>query len=97
MAQTYNMQLDQGSTYNMQVLYLEPDPGGGPAPTPVDLGGWEARMKVRESVGAATLLAEFTSSPAAGLTMGGALYDPATAPEVVHRLVQGRFLVNKEV
>jgi hypothetical protein len=80
-------------------------------------------MKVRESVGAATLLAEFTSAPAAGLTMGGALgtvdlevtsvqttsytfinavydlevYDPATAPEVVHRLVQGRFLVNKEV
>ena len=116
------MQLDQGSTYTMSVVYEEPDPAGGPGNTPIDLTGYEARMQVRESVGSTTILAEFTSAPVAGIvitpldglveltvtsdqtaayTFINAVYDlevyDASLPPDVTRLVQGRFLVNKEV
>ena len=71
MAQTYNIQLDQGSTYTMSVLYEEPDPTGAPGNVPIDITGYEARMQVREGVDATAVLAEFTSSPAAGLAVDG--------------------------
>lgn len=122
MAQTYNMQLDQGSTYTMTVEYEEPDPTGAPGNTPVDLTGYSGRMQVRETVGSATTLTEFTTAPLGGIvitpldgeveltvtsaqteayTFINAVYDlevyDASTPPVVVRLIQGRFLVNREV
>lgn len=121
MAQTYNIQLDQGSTFAMTVEYEETDPAGGPN-TPFDLTGYSGRMQVRDTVGSATTLAQFTTAPSDGIVINGpagtvdltvtsvqtesytfinAVYDlevyDASVPPVVVRLVQGRFLVNKEV
>ena len=64
MAQTYNIHVDQGSTYTLTVEYVDA------AGAPVVLTGYNARMQVRESVTSATTLASFTS-PAGGLVVAG--------------------------
>ena len=116
MAQTYNIQIDQGSTYTMTVEYQDA------AALPINLTGYAGRMQVRTTVDGTVVLAEFTSVPAAGIVIDGpagtatltitseqtALYDFINAvydlevydgavPADVIRLIQGRFLVNKEV
>jgi hypothetical protein len=62
-AQTYNIHIDQGSTYTLTVEYID---AVGAA---VDLTNYEARMQVRETVASTTILASFTSSPAVGLVI----------------------------
>jgi len=72
MAQTYNIHVDQGSTYTLTVTYTTAAGAG------VDLTGYEARMQVRLSTEEVASLASFTSSPAAGLE----IVAPATNGEV---------------
>jgi hypothetical protein len=72
MAQTYNIHVDQGSTYTLTVNYTDSTGGG------VDLTGYEARMQVRLSTEEVATLASFTSSPVAGLE----IVAPATNGEV---------------
>tara|TARA_Y100000004_G_C8690071_1_gene317061 strand:+ start:58 stop:414 length:357 start_codon:yes stop_codon:yes gene_type:complete len=62
-AQTYNIHVDQGSTYTLTVSYI--DASGAV----VNLTNYEARMQVRETVESTSTLASFTSSPAAGLAV----------------------------
>jgi len=59
-AQTYNIHVDQGSTYTLTVSYVD---STGAA---LSLAGYNARMQVRATVGATSTLASFTS-PAGGL------------------------------
>jgi len=73
MAQTYNIHVDQGSTYTLTVTYTTSAAGVN-----VDLTGYEARMQVRLSTKEVATLASFTSSPVAGLE----IVAPATNGEV---------------
>lgn len=66
MAQTYNIHVNQGSTYSLVVSYVDA------AGAVVALTNYEARMQVRETVASTTTLASFTSSPAAGLVVDAA-------------------------
>lgn len=66
MAQTYNIHVDQGSTYTLTVSYVDA------AGAPVSLTGYNARMQVRETVASTATLAAFTSSPVAGLVVDAA-------------------------
>lgn len=62
MAQTYNIHVDQGSTYTITVNYVDS------LGVPINLTGYEARMQVRLSTQEVATLASFTS-PAGGLVV----------------------------
>jgi hypothetical protein len=56
--------LEQGATFDHTLTWT----AGG---TPVDLTGYTARMQIREEFDSADPVVSLTSSPAAGLTLGG--------------------------
>lgn len=60
----FNLVIEQGATFDTTVTWEA-------AGSPVDLTGYAARMKVAEDYDSTPVLS-LTSSPAAGLTLGGA-------------------------
>lgn len=63
-ATTYNITIEQGSTFTLQLAYKTP------AGAAVDLTGYSARMQVRETYASDTPLLSLTD--ASGITLGGA-------------------------
>lgn len=61
MAQTANLDVDQGAAYSVTYLYQDEDG------TPIDVTGWGALMQLRTSAGAILILA---LSDASGITVG---------------------------
>jgi hypothetical protein len=64
-AGTLNLTVEQGATWET-ILTWKIDA------VAVNLTGYTARLQVRTHVGAATTVLSLTSSPAAGITLGGA-------------------------
>ncbi len=67
MADLYDIEMDQGASFDLEVQYTDP------AGTAIDLTGYTARMQIRRNIAdvepdTAPILA-LTSSPAAGLTL----------------------------
>jgi len=65
-AGSYNIVCDQGATFGLSMTYK--DANG----TVINLTGYTARMQVRSKANASTTIVSLTSSPAAGITLGGA-------------------------
>jgi hypothetical protein len=111
MADTYNIQIDAGSTYRLQIPYLDDDD------VAINLTGYSARMHIREDVTSEDTVLELTSSsgititPATGTLdiviaksvtkdlVGPYVYDLEieSGAGVVDRLLQGSVTVNPEV
>lgn len=64
-AGVYNTTIEQGATFRRVLTYKDEDGAI------VDLTGWNARMQLRTSKSAVSSTLALTSSPAAGITMGG--------------------------
>ena len=64
LAGIYNIHVEQGSTYNLNLTWKD-DAGD-----PIDLTGYEARMKVRKSYSGPVVLSLTSDS---GIVLGGAL------------------------
>lgn len=113
MASTYNILVDQGSTYTLAVTYK--DSSG----TAINLTGYTAAMQLRENYDSATAVLSL-SSPSSGIVITGAsglvtitmsaiqtaalsadtfLYDLeiASPASVKTRLIQGVVVVSAEV
>lgn len=111
-AATYDMILDQGSTFSNVIQITDSDE------TPLNLTGFTARMQVRPSVSSSTVLLELTNANSrititaaegkinlsvdatttSNLTPGNYVYDLETVNgSVVERILQGSFLVRAEV
>lgn len=111
-AATYDMILDQGSTFSNVIQITDSEE------TPLNLTGFTARMQVRPSVSSSTVLLELTNANSrititaaegkinlsvdatttSNLTPGNYVYDLETVNgSVVERILQGSFLVRAEV
>jgi hypothetical protein len=66
MANIYNINIDQGSTHTFGITYNDSD--GNPS----DLSGYSGSLQVRTSYTATSANIVLTSSPAYGITIGGA-------------------------
>lgn len=91
--------LVQGDTWKLQVGWFEPLPNGQPDyDNPIDLTGYTAKLQVREAPGTTAVLS-LTSSPAAGLTVNGALgtVDIRAAPAQTELIDPGTWLWELEV
>jgi hypothetical protein len=111
MADTYNIQIDAGATFRLQVSYVDDDN------VAINITGYSARMHVRETVTSTSTVIALTSS--SGITITGAtgtldiviaksvtkdlvgpyVYDLEieSGSGVVDRLLQGSVTVNPEV
>lgn len=65
MAQTYNILIDQGSTYTFSVTYKD-DTGNT-----IDLSNYTAQLQVREKYTSTSANINLTSSPLNGIEVGG--------------------------
>ena len=111
-AATYDMILDQGSTFSNVIQITDSEE------TPLNLTGFTARMQVRPSVSSSTVLLELTNANSrititaaegkinlsvdaattSGLTPGNYVYDLETVNgSVVERILQCSFLIRAEV
>jgi hypothetical protein len=70
MAGTKNIIVEKGTTYNTIFTWSTKDAQG--VKTPVDISTWTARAQMREDYDSTTPVVSLTSSPAAGITLGGA-------------------------
>lgn len=111
MADTYDIQIDAGATYRLQILHADA------SDVPVNLTGYSARMHVRDAVESTTTVLALTSAsgititPSAGTLdiviaasvtknlVGPYVYDLEieSGSGVVDRLIQGAITVNPEV
>jgi hypothetical protein len=111
MADTYNIQIDAGSTFQLQVSHLDDDD------VAINLTGYSARMHIREDVTSEDTVLELTSSSGITITAATGTLDIAIAASVtkdlvgpyvydleiesgagvVDRLLQGSVTVNPEV
>lgn len=111
MADTYDIEIDAGATFQLQVLWRDSDGD------PINLTGYSARMHIRRTVEAEDIDVELTSG--SGMTLGGTAgtidieIDDATTSGlsgsyvydlelesgggVVSRVIQGAVTVNPEV
>ena len=111
MADTYDIEIDAGATFQLQVLWKDSDGD------PINLTGYSARMHIRRTVEAEDIDVELASG--AGVTLGGSAgtidieIDDATTSGlsgsyvydlelesgggVVSRVIQGAVNVNPEV
>lgn len=64
MAGRYKILIDQGSTWSLQLTWLDSDGA------PIDLTGYSARMQIRPTLESSTVTASLTS-PSNGITLGG--------------------------
>jgi|WetSurMetagenome_2_1015567.scaffolds.fasta_scaffold07129_6 hypothetical protein len=70
MAGIKNITIEKGTTYNTIFTWSTKDNLG--VKTPVDISTWSARAQMREEYESTTPVVSLTSSPAAGITLGGA-------------------------
>jgi hypothetical protein len=111
MADTYNIQIDAGATYRLQVSHVDDND------VAINLTGYTARMHVRETVTSASTVIALTSSSGITITpstgtldiviaktvtkdlVGPYVYDLEieSGAGVVDRLLQGSVTVNPEV
>jgi len=111
MAETHDFHVDQGSTWNRQLIWNDADNN------PVDLTGFTARMQIRRDVQATGIDLALTTEnggisidiPTATITLsataaqtallGGTYYydlEMVSGDEVT-RLLQGKFILDREV
>lgn len=111
MAETHDFNVDQGTTWNRQLVWNDADDN------PVDLTGFTARMQIRRDVQATGIDLSLTTenggitidSPAGKVTMyataaqtallaGTYYYDlEMVSGDDVTRLLQGKFILDREV
>lgn len=60
-----NFIIEAGATFTAVLTWEDPDEN------PIDITGYTAAMQIRPSMESEDVLADLTSSPAAGLTLGG--------------------------
>lgn len=60
----FNLVADQGSTFSRTVVWRDP------AKTPINLGGYTARMQIRPTTSSSTVTKELTTENG-GITLGG--------------------------
>jgi uncharacterized protein YwbE len=65
-AKVVNFTIEQGATFEHQVLWREED-----TTTPVSLTGYTARMHIREKLSSTEIMLALTSEPDGGITLGG--------------------------
>lgn len=67
MTATYHIKIEQGATYLSPLMTWKTQSGN-----PIDLTGWKARMQVRQSISAPTVLLNLTTENG-GIELGDAL------------------------
>lgn len=111
-AGTYNMIVDQGSTFTRSITYNDS------AGNPINLTGYTAKMQVRETIDSATVVLELSTTngrialggvagtisltvPAANMNFASGQYaydlELTSAGGVVTRIIMGSFVCRGEV
>lgn len=70
-AGNYTLKIEQGATFARVFTYRIPASSNPDLTVPKDLTGWTARSMVRHLVADVNPVLSFTSSPPAGLVLGG--------------------------
>lgn len=91
MADTYDIQIDAGATYRLQVLYADVV-----TENPVNLTGYSARMHVRDTIESTTTVLALTSASGITITPSAGTLDIVIAASVTKDLV-GPYVYDLEI
>lgn len=86
----YNMICPQGATFQQTLTYLIDD-------VAVNLGGYTAKMQVRDGYNASNFLVGLTSSSGIVITASAGMLDISVAPHVTKAIKPGDYVYDLEI